>query len=169
MKDTPKLFFGYWQPTVPFSVKMIPHCFNNAEFRVLGRIHPSIKPVAPNKVQNIRQAVGTSAAGSAYVPYPPKTSLNTMRLFQPINSKDLEDILHKLNSSSCCLDILPTGFFKGVSKILESDLLLIVNLSLISSVFLEPLKTAVSKPLLKKDNLDKTQMNNYRPISNLPF
>ena len=38
-----------------------------------------------------------------------------------------------------------------------------------SGVFPEPLKTAVIKPLLKKDNLDKTQMNNYRPISNLPF
>ncbi|XP_072247605.1 uncharacterized protein [Leuresthes tenuis] len=122
-----------------------------------------------DKVQNIRQAVGTSAAGSAYVLCPPKTGLNTMTLFQPINSKDLEDILRHLKSSSCCLDILPTGFFKGVSKTLESDLLLIVNLSLTSGVFPEPLKTAVIKPLLKKDNLDKTQMNNYRPISNLPF
>uniref|UniRef100_A0A669DF59 Reverse transcriptase domain-containing protein n=1 Tax=Oreochromis niloticus TaxID=8128 RepID=A0A669DF59_ORENI len=36
-------------------------------------------------------------------------------------------------------------------------------------IFPESLKTAVIKPILKKDNLDKTQMNNYRPISNLPF
>ena len=116
-----------------------------------------------DKVQNIRQAVGTSAAGSAYVPCPPKTSLNTMTLFQPVNSKDLEDILRQLNSS-CCLDILPAVFFKGVSKILESDLLLIMNLSLMSGVFPEPQKIAAIKPQLKKDTLDKTQMNNYRPI-----
>ena len=45
-----------------------------------------------DKVQNIRQAVGASAAGSACVPCPQKTGLNTMTLFQPINSKDLEDI-----------------------------------------------------------------------------
>ena len=31
------------------------------------------------------------------------------------------------------------------------------------------LKTAVIKPLLKKNNLDASVMNNYRPISNLPF
>uniref|UniRef100_A0A3B3B5V6 Reverse transcriptase domain-containing protein n=1 Tax=Oryzias melastigma TaxID=30732 RepID=A0A3B3B5V6_ORYME len=92
-----------------------------------------------------------------------------MAQFQPINSKELQDILCQLNSSSCCLDILPTSFFKKVSKILEPALLQIVNLSLTSGVFPEPLKTAVIKPLLKKDSLDKTQMNNYRPISNLPF
>jgi len=46
LKDLPKLFFGCWLPIISFSVKMIPHCFNNVEVRALGRIHPSIKPVA---------------------------------------------------------------------------------------------------------------------------
>uniref|UniRef100_A0A3P9BKS9 Reverse transcriptase domain-containing protein n=3 Tax=Maylandia zebra TaxID=106582 RepID=A0A3P9BKS9_9CICH len=121
------------------------------------------------KIQKIRQAIGTSTADPGYVLCPPKNCLNTMKQFQPINSKDLEDILGQLNSSSCCLDVLPTSFFKKVSKTLESDLLQIVNFSLLSGVFPESLKTAVIKPILKKDNLDKTQMNNYRPISNLPF
>ena len=31
------------------------------------------------------------------------------------------------------------------------------------------LKTAVIKPLLKKNIVDTTLLNNYRPISNLPF
>lgn len=31
------------------------------------------------------------------------------------------------------------------------------------------LKTAIIKPLLKKKNLDASILNNYRPISNLPF
>jgi len=35
--------------------------------------------------------------------------------------------------------------------------------------FLNSLKTAVVKPLLKKSNLDKTILSNYRLISNLPF
>ena len=42
-------------------------------------------------------------------------------------------------------------------------------MSLSSGVFPQTLKTAVIKPLLKKNNLEKTSMNNYRPISNLPF
>lgn len=33
----------------------------------------------------------------------------------------------------------------------------------------QALKTAVIKPLLKKNHLDKWVMNNYRPMSNLPF
>jgi len=30
-------------------------------------------------------------------------------------------------------------------------------------------KHAVALPLLNKENMDPTQLNNYRPVSNLPF
>ena len=52
---------------------------------------------------------------------------------------------------------------------MASDLLQIVNTSLLSGVFPQALKTAVIKPLLKKNNLDTSLMSNYRPISNLPL
>ncbi len=52
---------------------------------------------------------------------------------------------------------------------LEADLLEVVNSSLLSGTFPNSMKTAVVKPLLKKYNLDKTILSNYRPISNLPF
>ncbi len=78
-------------------------------------------------------------------------------------------VIQHLKSSSCCLDILPTGFFKKVSKCMALDLLQIVNMSLLSGFFPQALKTAVIKPLLKKSNLDSSLMRNYRPISNLPF
>uniref|UniRef100_A0A8C7YG36 Reverse transcriptase domain-containing protein n=1 Tax=Oryzias sinensis TaxID=183150 RepID=A0A8C7YG36_9TELE len=42
-------------------------------------------------------------------------------------------------------------------------------MSLQSGIFPEALKTAVIKPLLKKSGLDPIVLNNYRPISNLPF
>lgn len=100
---------------------------------------------------------------------PLKTNSNTMTQFYPINQKNLEDITQHLKSSSCCLDILPTGFFKHVSNCMASDLLQIVNTSILSGVFPQALKTAVIKPLLKKKNLDMSVMNNYRPISNLSF
>jgi len=54
-----------------------------------------------------------------------------------------------------------------VLNCLEADLQEVVNASLVS--FPIPLKTAVVKPLLKKSNLDKTILSNYRLISNLPF
>ena len=45
----------------------------------------------------------------------------------------------------------------------------LVNISLETGTFPKALKTAVIKPLLKKSSLDATVLNNYRPISNLPF
>ncbi len=49
------------------------------------------------------------------------------------------------------------------------DLIQILNTFLFSGIFLLALKTAAIKPLLKKNNLDKSVMNNNRPISNLPL
>ena len=44
-----------------------------------------------------------------------------------------------------------------------------MNCSLQTGVFPTAFKTAVVKPLLKKSNLDPNVLNNYRPVSNLPF
>ena len=52
---------------------------------------------------------------------------------------------------------------------MASELIQIINNSLRSGNFPETLKTAVIKPLLKKRSLDPFLLNNYRPISNLPF
>ena len=48
LEGQPKLFFRCWLPFVPFSAKMIPHCFNDVEVQALGRFRPSIRPVATN-------------------------------------------------------------------------------------------------------------------------
>jgi len=45
----------------------------------------------------------------------------------------------------------------------------LVNISIQTGTFPKALKTAVIKPLLKKSSLDATVLNNYQPISNLPF
>ncbi|XP_032872790.1 uncharacterized protein LOC116970201, partial [Amblyraja radiata] len=124
-----------------------------------------------NKIQKIRQAVSASTSGAGHVlsMCPLIINSNTMTQFYVINHKTLEDIIQHLKSSSCCIDILPTGLFKGISNCMTSDLLQIVHTSLLSGVFPQALKTAVIKPLLKKNNLDTSLLNNYRPISNLPF
>lgn len=52
---------------------------------------------------------------------------------------------------------------------IELDVLQIVNSSIQSGLFPNALKTAVIKPLLQKANLGASMINNFRPISNLPF
>ena len=43
------------------------------------------------------------------------------------------------------------------------------NSSFDHGIFPLKLRTAVMKPLLKKDNLDLNVFQNYRPVSNIPF
>ena len=74
-----------------------------------------------------------------------------------------------MNSSTCSLDAIPTSFFKEVLDSLAVDVLDIVNCSLEFGIFPDSLKITTVKPLLKKNNLDPSVFNNYRPISNLPF
>ncbi|XP_062379523.1 uncharacterized protein LOC134068036 [Sardina pilchardus] len=95
--------------------------------------------------------------------------LNLMSEFNLIDYETLEKTVQILSSSTCVLDTLPTNFFKTVFHLIASDVLHIVNTSLLSGTFPKSLKTAVVKPLLKKNNLDASILNNYRPISNLPF
>ena len=45
----------------------------------------------------------------------------------------------------------------------------IVNASLRAGSFPTAFKTAIVRPLLKKNNLDPNDLKNYRPVSNLPF
>ena len=120
--------------------------------------------------EKLRQTVSASMSSTGYMlsQCPDKTNPN-MTQFQMITYKNIEDIIQHLKPSSCCLDILPTDFFKNVSICLAPDLLQIVNTSLFSGIFPQALKTAVIKPILKKNNLDTSLMDNYRLISNLPF
>ena len=92
-----------------------------------------------------------------------------MSEFSLIDFEILEKTVQNLNSSTCELDILPTSFFKSVIHLITTNLLEIINTSLQTGTFPNSLKTAVVKPLLKKNNLDASTLNNYRPISNLPF
>ena len=95
--------------------------------------------------------------------------LNTMSTFSFIDCETLEKTVQNLSSSTSQLDVLPTSFLKTVLHLVAPDVLRIINSSLQSGISPKSLKTAVVRPLLKKNNLDVSVLNNYRPISNLPF
>ena len=81
----------------------------------------------------------------------------------------LSKVVSQLKPSTCFLDPIPTSLFKSVYSSLDGDLLTIVNSSLQMGVFPSAIKTALVKPLLKRNGLDVLDPNNYRPVSNLPF
>ena len=71
-------------------------------------------------------------------------------------------------SSSPC-DIVPTTFLKAILLIWSPSLLSIINSSLTSGSVPDLFKIASIQPLLKKPSLNLDQLENYRPISKLPF
>ncbi len=74
-----------------------------------------------------------------------------------------------MKATTCVLDPLPTSLFKSCFDSLCPAVLNIVNDSLGTGVVPAALKTAALTPVPKKHNADLDNLNNYRPISNLPF
>lgn len=72
-------------------------------------------------------------------------------------------------STSCPLDPLPTWLLKKCVDILLPIITKIVNLSMATGSFPAQLKKALVVPLIKKPSLDRGELRNYRPVSNLSF
>ena len=122
-----------------------------------------------NKIITIRQNISALKSTTELgLPFS-RNSTCVMSHFNWLDLTELDNIVGQLRSSTCCLDPLPTAFFKTVFNCLAPEILHIINWSLQSGIFPTSLKTAVIKPLLKKNNLDQSVITNYRPISNLPF
>uniref|UniRef100_A0A8C7Z7X7 Reverse transcriptase domain-containing protein n=1 Tax=Oryzias sinensis TaxID=183150 RepID=A0A8C7Z7X7_9TELE len=93
----------------------------------------------------------------------------TLESFVLVDGEMLGRVVSQVNTTTCLLDPIPTSLFKTFYGFFESELLNIVNCSLQMRVFPSSCKTAVVRPLLKKSQLDPKNLENYRPVSNLPF
>ena len=71
--------------------------------------------------------------------------------------------------TTCQLDPIPSKLVKELFPVLSQHMLKIINTSLVTGYVPQSLKVAVIKPLLKKPDLETDKLENYRPISNLPF
>ena len=67
------------------------------------------------------------------------------------------------------LDPVPTYLVHECLDDLITTITAIINESLVSGIVPPPFKQAIVLPLLKKPNLDRNVLKNYRPVSNLHF
>ena len=89
--------------------------------------------------------------------------------FQQVTLDMVKKFAVKTLTKSCDLDPLPASVLKTCFPIILPTLTSIINISLKNGVMPYALKVAVLKPLLKKQDTDFEQSQNFRPISNPTF
>ena len=124
-----------------------------------------------NKIANIRDGLTQNIHESADMDEVdiPILTFPRMESFTQITEEKLFKIIMHGNSKSCDLDPIPTSLLKLVLPVLLPTICNIVNKSLMEFTMPQTLKEAIVTPLLKKPTLDKENLKNYRPVSNLPF
>ena len=93
----------------------------------------------------------------------------TLHSFSPTTIEEIVRIIKLSPNKSCELDPLPTWLLKSCAQELAPIITAIVNRSFETSCMPTELKRAHVRPRLKKSSLDPDVLNNYRPVSNLPF
>src|SRR6218665_1675754 len=94
---------------------------------------------------------------------PPITHSSLPILF-PTSEAEVSLLLNSLPNKQCELDPIPTSLLKDCASVLVPAVTKIINLSLSSGNFPMVFKHSLVTPLLKKANLDKENLSNYRPI-----
>ncbi len=103
-----------------------------------------------------------------YVPLNAPETPAMLSELEPISISTFNDIIFKLKATSAPQDIIPTTLRQIIDSV-GPYIVSIINKSLLLGIVPEYCKHAVVQPLLKKENLDKSVLCNYRPISKLPF
>jgi hypothetical protein len=86
----------------------------------------------------------------------------------PVSCFTVRRILKSLPPKSCSLDPIPTELVKENANHVAVLIAEILNTSFSNGNVPPELKRAIVRPKLKKPNLDKNVMQNYRPVSNIP-
>ena len=88
--------------------------------------------------------------------------------FHLLSESDVRELILASNRKSCPLDPIPTRLLIDSLGVLLPSITKMINLSLDNGYFPAAWKSAVVRPLLKKDGLDLV-FKNFRPISNLQY
>ncbi len=88
--------------------------------------------------------------------------------FCPLTEAEVSKLLLS-SHPTCPLDPIPSHLLQAISPALLPALTHIINTSLLTGIFPTAFKQARVIPLLKKPTLNTSLLENYRPVSLLPF
>ncbi len=89
--------------------------------------------------------------------------------FCPLTEAEVSKLLLSSHPTTCPLDPIPSHLLQAISPTLLPALTHIINTSLLTGIFPTAFKQARVTPLLKKPTLNTSLIENYRPVSLLPF
>ena len=87
--------------------------------------------------------------------------------FTPVSPAEVSKLLQSMSNKSSQLDYIPTSLVKSCADTFSIIISHLANLSFTQATFLSKFKLALISPLLKKPGLPKSELSNFRPISNL--
>ena len=132
------------------------------------RLQSSFQINSLNKISKIRCEFTPSVSNvDIYTDGESQTCL--LNAFEPATETEIGILLKSLPVKSCELDPIPTWLLRDCAHDIIPVLTTIVNMSLRTGVMHSHLKRAHVRPIIKKPCLDKDILNNYRPVSNLPY
>ncbi|CAM4575233.1 unnamed protein product [Leuciscus chuanchicus] len=99
----------------------------------------------------------------------PSTANTPLSSFSSLTEEEVSTLLLSSHPTTCTLDPIPSHLLQAISPTLLPSLTHIINSSLHTGTFPTAFKQARVTPLLKKPTLNTSLVENYRPISLLPF
>ncbi len=103
-------------------------------------------------------------------PQPTRSTAQTpIFSFCPLTEAEVSKLLLSSHLTTCPLDPIPSHLLQAISPALLPALTHIINTSLLTGIFPTAFKQALVTPLLKKPTLNTSLLENYRPVSLLPF
>ena len=120
-----------------------------------------------NKIANLRQNM-VSCTAPNYT-----SSISALKCslgeFNEVTPETVHAQIKKSPSKSCPLDPIPTRTLKACTEELVPAITSLVNSSLLKGIFPNAFKEGRLLPKIKKTTLDKEELDNFRPITNLAF
>ena len=113
--------------------------------------------------------VRQSTASASYPEFDHPGCPTSMDHFNDINTEFAGRLLVQAANKNCALDPAPTWIVKRFVDELAPFVVAYVNVSFQTGCFSTKSKRAIILPILKNSKLDRDDLNNYRPVSNLTF